>query len=152
MPTSRTRTPGWIRSVSLSFRHGSRLDNGRRIITKYAASSGRWTWWNRELWSCYELAVQGRTDSLQLRRSRARREDVVDRREEFARAEAPARGEEGRSNFLLPHRRRQIGCRNRQSSGGRLSGSGGQIRQALRRRRHAAEEAEDARDPRIDQG
>src|SRR5262249_4870854 len=37
-----------------------------------------------------ELALQRRTDALQLRRSGPRRQDVLDRREESARAEAPA--------------------------------------------------------------
>ena len=70
-----------------------------------------------------ELAVQGRADALRLRRVRQGQEDHVERREESARPEAPARGAEGRSDLLLPHRRRESGRRDRQGARRRLQRS-----------------------------
>ena len=57
---------------------------------------------------------------------------VVERGEESARAEAPARGQEGRPDLLLPHRRRESGGRDREGARRRLSRPGGQDRQSRR--------------------
>src|SRR5260221_7436224 len=64
----------------------------------------------------HELAIQGRTVELQLRRVRERQVDGVERCEEPRRAETPPLGEEGRPDFLLSHRRRKTDRRHRQSA------------------------------------
>src|SRR5687767_6553952 len=70
----------------------------------------------------HELAVQGRTDALRLRRARQGQEDDVERCQESRRAETPAVGEEGRPHFLLPHRRREGRGRRVQGARRRLRG------------------------------
>src|SRR5262249_9442962 len=100
----------------------------------------------------HELAVQGRADALRLRRTGQGQEDGVERREESAGAEASAVGQERRSDFLLPHRRREGGGGRREGAGRRLSRSERQERQGLGRRRGAGEEAPSGRDAGRDQG
>src|SRR5919204_1434365 len=90
IPTKSTRTPGRIRSRSIEFLPASLSSPAAGALTI----------------ENYELVVQGRADALRLRRARQGQNDGLERREEPARAEAPARGEEGGPHLLLPHRRR----------------------------------------------
>src|SRR5947207_12821313 len=57
--------------------------------------------WDEE--AGYELAAQGRTDSLRIRRAREGQESGLERREERAGAETSPRDQEGRPPLLLPH-------------------------------------------------
>src|SRR5205809_2152699 len=61
---------------------------------------------SREKLQCggYELAGEGRTDPLRIRRAREGQESGLERRPERAGAEASSRHQEGRPHLLLSHR------------------------------------------------
>src|SRR4051812_37052000 len=104
------------------------------------------------LQSHHELAVQGRTRQLQLRRPREGRENRLERREEPRRPEAPALREERRHHLLLSHRRREVRRRHRARDGRRVRRPGRQDGQGGGRGRGAREEAGASRDAEGDQG
>src|SRR5213082_2308457 len=94
MPTSSTRTSALTQSRSRRNRAGR----------------------NAAMIASYELALQRRTDALQLRRAREGQEGRLERRPQSARAEASPFRQKRRSHLLLPHRQREGGGRRRQGA------------------------------------
>src|SRR6202035_2454744 len=112
MPTKSTRAAGGTRSRSTL---QSTIYDLRSTIYDFRF----WMYKRYRGLRCHELAVQGRTVALQLRCARQGEEDRVERREEPARAKAPARGQEGRPHLLLPYGRREGRGRDREGAGKR---------------------------------